>query len=574
MKKRPFDTFRTVLSGVRIPWILLLISIVSSFLMANALISTAVITANVVDAKGNLKTEDLIEYATLLLGSGLLAALGNFCNNLLTQKINLGVRTKLWKKLLRLPLSYYDGESGETLVSRITMDCNRASAFLGVIIMAISSLYGLYLAVKNMLSFSLVLTAWSAILVPVVAIGVALSGKLVFRAQSRVYQTNSEATAYLLERVKNLRLVRTSNMVEEESGVGRGKFQSMYRAAISSMLSDNLMASFIAITPIALIVITFIVGSIYVANGQLSLGKVIGFYSVSSLASIRISALITVYGDLTAANGTFDKISSILKTQEEPAGGIPMDVPDADIRVENVSFSYGEKQVFTDLNCTIPQGKVTAIIGENGSGKTTLFKLIERMYEPSSGVIRFGERNIADFDPVSWREAFALVSQDRPLLSGTLRENITYGCARQVTQEELEQVARQSGIWELICTLPEGFDTRVEANGGNFSGGQRQCIAIARAIMRNPDYLLLDEATSNLDAKSEQEVSAALNNLMKGRTTVMIAHSISAISHADYIIALKDGKVEGCGTSEEMSRTSQVFREFVRSQCLPQEDGE
>ena len=450
MKKRPFDTFRTVLSGVRIPWILLLISIVSSFLMANALISTAVITANVVDAKGNLKTEDLIEYATLLLGSGLLAALGNFCNNLLTQKINLGVRTKLWKKLLRLPLSYYDGESGETLVSRITMDCNRASAFLGVIIMAISSLYGLYLAVKNMLSFSPVLTAWSAILVPVVAIGVALSGKLVFRAQSRVYQTNSEATAYLLERVKNLRLVRTSNMVEEESGVGRGKFQSMYRAAISSMLSDNLMASFIAITPIALIVITFIVGSIYVANGQLSLGKVIGFYSVSSLASIRISALITVYGDLTAANGTFDKISSILKTQEEPAGGIPMDVPDADIRVENVSFSYGEKQVFTDLNCTIPQGKVTAIIGENGSGKTTLFKLIERMYEPSSGVIRFGERNIADFDPVSWREAFALVSQDRPLLSGTLRENITYGCARQVTQEELEHPNAPHEVWLTV----------------------------------------------------------------------------------------------------------------------------
>lgn len=150
MKKRPFDTFRTVLGGVQIPWILVLISIVSSFLLANAMIGSAVITANVVDSAGNLQTEDLVRYIVLLLGSGILAVGGNFCNSVVSERVNLGVRGKVWKKMLRLPLAYYDRESGESMVSRITIDCNKASAFIGVVIMTASSLYGLCLAVRSM----------------------------------------------------------------------------------------------------------------------------------------------------------------------------------------------------------------------------------------------------------------------------------------------------------------------------------------------------------------------------------------------------------------------------------------
>lgn len=571
MKNRPFDTFRTVLSGVRIPWLLLLASLVSSFLVANLMIGNAVITARVVDSNGNLRTEDLLQYIGTLLGGGLLSSLGAYCNSVMSEKINIGVRSKLWKKMLRLPMRFYDQESGENLVSRITVDCSKASAFIGVVIMTLASLYGLVLAVRNMLNFSRTLTLWSLCLVPVIALGVALSSKLVFRAQNRYYQAHANATAYLLERVKNLRLVRSSNMVEPETALGLGKFKDMFRAAISAMLSDQLMASFIAITPVALIIITFIAGGILAAKNQISMGEVIGFYTVSSLASLRINVLITAYGDLAAANGVFDKISHVLKAEEESDAGIPLEMPDASITLDHVSFSYGDRKVFDDLSCEIPVGRVTAIIGNNGAGKSTLFKLLERLYEPSSGELRFGKRNTAEFNPISWRSAFALVSQDRPLISGTLRENITYGCTRKVSDEELEQVSRQAGIWDLVQSLPDGFETRVEANGGNFSGGQRQCIAIARAIMRNPDYLLLDEATSNLDAQSEKQVSQALANLMKGRTTVMIAHSVSAIAHADNILVLKDGHLDACGTPEEVSKTSELFRDFVRSQIVPQE---
>lgn len=571
MKKRPFDTFRTVLSGVKIPWLLVLISTVCNFLVANAMVTSAVLTARVIDASGNVNNSDLVDYILTLLWTFVLTVGASFCNNVMSEKINLGVRSKVWKKMLRLPMSYYDAESGESLVSRITIDCNRASAFIGVVIMTVSSIYGLYVAVKSMYGFSRELTLWSACLVPLLAIGVALTGKLVFRAQNKVYQSRSDATAYLLERVRNLRLVRTSNMVEDETAQGRGKFAIIFRANIKAMLCDNLMASFMGITPVALIVITFIVGGILAAKGEISTGVVIGFYSVSGMASIRISTLITVFGDLQAANGIFTKISRVLKADEEPSGGRPMDMPDEDITFDNVHFSYGDKQILSGVSCVLPKRRITAIVGENGAGKTTLFKLLERIYAPNNGKILFGDVDASAIDLKAWRGAFALVSQDRPLLSGTIRENMTYGCTREITDAELESAAKQAGIWELIQSLPDGFDTAVEANGGNFSGGQRQCIAIARAIMRNPDYLLLDEATSNLDAQSERQVSDALANLMQGRTTIMIAHSLAAISRADNIIVLKDGKVEAQGSPEEVAASSPSFRSFVQSQYMPEE---
>ena len=572
MRKKTFTTFKIVLSGVHIPWLLVIISIVSSFVMSNAMIKSAIITAQVIDSSGNIKTEQLTQYIIYTLGAGLLAVVGNYVNSVMTERINLGVRTKLWKKILKLPLSYYDRESGESLVSRVTTDCDQASGFIGVLIMLINSTYGLYLAVKSMYGFSAELTLWSLILVPVVAIAVSLCGRLLYKTINKFYISRSKMTEYLLERVKNLRLIRSSNMVNTETAVGNDFFKNFFVTGIQSTLSDSLMSSFIGITPIGLIIITFIIGGMKVSAGAMTIGVVIGFYGVSGMASLRINALINVYGSFVSANGVFDKISTVLTEEEEPFSGRPMDLPDEDIIVENVMFAYNDKEILKGISCVIPRNKITAIIGNNGSGKTTLFKLLERMYEPNSGEIMFGTVPVTDFNPVSWRRAFALVSQDRPLLSGTIRENITYGCNRKVSDEELEQVALQSNIWELIQSLPEGFDTMVEPNGGNFSGGQRQCIAIARAITRNPDYLLLDEATSNLDAKSERIVSDALANLMKGRTTIMIAHSLSAIANADNVIVLQDGNVEACGDIEEVAVSSSVFRDFMQSQYLKEEE--
>ena len=210
-------------------------------------------------------------------------------------------------------------------------------------------------------------------------------------------------------------------------------------------------------------------------------------------------------------------------------------------------------------------GMATAIIGGNGAGKSTLFKLLTRLYEPKSGAIRFGGDNIADFALTGWRDRFAYVFQKDPLIGGTVRENITYGLDREVSEEELIAAAKKANCYDCIMAKPGGFDEDVGLGGSNFSGGQAQCISIARAMLWDADYLLLDEATSNLDVVSEAAVTEAMDHLMEGRTTIMIAHNFAATRNADYIIVMKDGTVEAAGTPEELQETNEYYRMFSKT---------
>ena len=210
-------------------------------------------------------------------------------------------------------------------------------------------------------------------------------------------------------------------------------------------------------------------------------------------------------------------------------------------------------------------GKVTAVIGGNGAGKSTLFKMLMRLYEPSSGEIRFAGDNIGGYELADWRRHFAVVSQGSPLIGGTVRENITYGLEREVSEEEIIAAAKSANCYDCIMAKPGGFDEEVGLDGSSFSGGQGQCISIARAMLRNADYLLLDEATSNLDVMSEALVTEAMGKLMRGKTTVMIAHNYAATRSADYVVVMKDGEVEAAGTPEELLRSNEYYQIFAKT---------
>ena len=256
---------------------------------------------------------------------------------------------------------------------------------------------------------------------------------------------------------------------------------------------------------------------------------------ITGIVSLQLMQFFMNVGSVSGTFGTMKKIAQIMDTDSEPDGGEPVPEVCADIEFDNVSFTYaGGQDVIKNLSVKIPMGKVTAVIGGNGAGKSTLFKLLLRLYEPKSGEIRF----LTD-----WRDRFAVVSQRNPLIGSTVRENIAYGLDREVSDEELAETARRA----------------------NFSGGQGQCISIARAMLRNADYLLLDEATSNLDVVSEAEVTGAMDELMRDKTTIMIAHNYAATRNADYIIVMKDGVVEAAGTPDELLKTNEYYRIFVKT---------
>lgn len=553
--------------GIKLPWLHLIlyvattaISMVGSLIMAGA-------TGDMVDAGGNIATATLISFSAAYIVIGAGATLNTIFSGLAGERINVALREKLWRKLMYIPQKYYDADGGETLVSRITTDCDYASSLLVTVIGVITSVFSLLGYVTSMLAMNMQITLAIFVVIPASVIVGILFGKAKYALGRKTQAALANTTYYLIERTKNLPLIKVSNMSDVENEKGKAAFEEQCKM--------NIRAGFLNVTynvidtalSIAGILITFILGASLVEQGAMTTGDVIAFYSISGSVTLTFANLINECGTVRHAIGSMSRVVTAMETEsEDTTKGNNMDIPNEDIRFENVTFGYTETPVLTDLSCMIPKNKVTAIIGANGSGKTTIFKLLERMYEPDMGYVYFGENYANSFSLDAWRKAFGLVSQDRPVLEGTLRENITYGCERDITDEELWQVAKMANLEELVKSLPDGFETKVAPGGRNFSGGQCQCIAIARAIMHNPDYLLLDEATSNLDAKSEKAVTDAIRTLMEGRTTVIIAHSLSAIRHADNVLVVKDGKIAASGSPAEIIKTSTDYQTFVTSQ--------
>ena len=556
--------YQNIFREVRIPWVMLAVLLILNIVESHVFLEQTTLTADIIDTSQKaINANQLVRFIVVLLVNSALSISINYINGWTDQKLSHGVRNKLWNKLMHLPTRYYDQESGDTLVSRVTTDSDHSATYFNIAIKFVSTVYASAVAVRQMYRYSPQLTFYMLIAMPILLTISALVGKLSFTANKKAQVAFADALGYLVERTRNLRLIKAARMEHAEQQAGKKRFDRQFQVSLLSTTVNSLTAALIPIFSGVGIVVSFVMGGRLVQEGVITVGKLVGFYTLSGLLSAHMLTFLQLYTSLKEANGRLDKVAELLETPDEKQEGIEFDVADADLVAENVSFSYSDTPTLNGVNFRIPKGQITAIVGPNGAGKSTLFKLLERMYDPDSGMLRFGEEDIKKYDLSSWRGSFAIVSQDKPLLSGTVRENILYGVRRKVEEDELIRVAKLANIYDFVMATPGGFDAPVGMGGSNFSGGQRQCIAIARAMMRNPDYLLLDEATSNLDAKSEQLVSQALANLMKGRTTVMIAHNYSATRDATHIVVMKDGKVEAEGSPEEMLASNEYYRAFA-----------
>lgn len=556
--------YQNIFREVRIPWVMLAVLLILNIIESHVFLEQTTLTADIIDTSQKaINANQLVRFIVVLLVNSALSISINYINGWTDQKLSHGVRNKLWNKLMHLPTRYYDQESGDTLVSRVTTDSDHSATYFNIAIKFVSTVYASAVAVRQMYRYSPQLTFYMLIAMPILLTISALVGKLSFTANKKAQVAFADALGYLVERTRNLRLIKAARMEHAEQQSGKKRFDRQFQVSLLSTTVNSLTAALIPIFSGVGIVVSFVMGGRLVQEGVITVGKLVGFYTLSGLLSAHMLTFLQLYTSLKEANGRLDKVAELLETPDEKQEGIEFDVADADLVAENVSFSYSDTPTLNGVNFRIPKGQITAIVGPNGAGKSTLFKLLERMYDPDSGMLRFGEEDIKKYDLSSWRGSFAIVSQDKPLLSGTVRENILYGVRRKVEEDELIRVAKLANIYDFVMATPGGFDAPVGMGGSNFSGGQRQCIAIARAMMRNPDYLLLDEATSNLDAKSEKMVSQALTNLMKGRTTVMIAHNYSATRDATHIVVMKDGKVEAEGSPEEMLASNEYYRAFA-----------
>lgn len=570
ISKKNFKKFIQLVKSTNPPKLLIVIALILTLSTTAVSLMVPLFTKNLVN---DFTIDDLNKTTiALLVGAIILQALSGgfsiYILNRIGQSVVAGMRDRLWKKLLVLPVNYFDeNPSGET-VSRMTNDTTvvktliseHLANFLSGIISIIGAMIVLFILDWRMTTAMFIaIPLAAAILIPL--------GRKMYKISKNTQLETSKFTALLTQVLSEIRLVKSSNSEKIEYNNGATGIRNLFNYGLKEAKVYAFIGPIINLVMMILLVVLLGYGGMRVSSGALSAGALVAFIMYLFQIIMPMAQIAEFFTQFQKASGATERIIEILEVEDEKDGYEEVQKVDEAIQIECLSYNYPDKEpVLKNLNFTIPPNQVTAIVGPSGSGKTTFFSLIERFYQPQEGAILLGNQNIQNFSLLSWRKQIGYVSQESPIIAGTIRDNITYGLEREVSDEEINRVIKMAYADQFIENLEDGILTEVGERGMKLSGGQRQRIAIARAFLRNPQILMLDEATSSLDSKSEQVVQRALEELMKGRTTIVIAHRLSTVIHSDQIVFLEQGEITGIGTHQELYATHALYKEFSDQQ--------
>jgi ATP-binding cassette subfamily B protein len=416
------------------------------------------------------------------------------------------------------------------------------------------------------------LSALVLVAIPVIVLPLVASGRSV-RGRSRAAQdTLAEASAFAAE---NLGALRTMQAFGAE-GATTSRFaeaaEGAYRAARAAMKARALLTAFVIFLAFSSVVGVLWLGARDVLAGRMTGGLLSQFLLYAVLAASSLGQLSEVWAEISAAAGAAGRLAEILATQPRiKAPAQPQKLPSPPrgaIAFEEVGFAYParpDRPVTAGLSFTVAPGEKLAIVGPSGAGKSTIFQLLMRFYDPVSGVVRMDGVDARDADPADWRRHIALVSQEAVIFSGSVAENIAYG-EPSASEAQIEAAAARAAADGFVRALPEGYATKLGERGVTLSGGQRQRLAIARAILKDAPVLLLDEATSALDAENEVLVQQALDEVMQGRTTLIIAHRLATVLAADRILVMEGGKIVEQGSHAELASREGLYARLAKLQ--------
>lgn len=571
---------KRILSYLKPYWLQFIFVFIAILLSAVVGLLPSIITGKIVDeALVGKNMELLIQLLLMAFGailvSQLVGVIENYINAWISQRIIFDMRNQMYHHLQYMPHSFFTTEKQGDIITRMNTDISGVSSVIsGTLSSIVSNIATVVTTLVALISMSWQLALVGVVVIPLLILPTRTAGKTRWKYLSESQVKSDEMNQKIDETlsVSGAMLVKIFTREEQEYDefvkVNKEVTDLNLKEQRSGQLFRVAMGMFTQIGPL---LIYFAGGYFIIKNidTTLTVGTITATVALVNRLYRPVESLLNVSVDFTRSLALFTRIFDYFDRENtivSPENGKKPDVDHQPIVYEHVAFGYDdESKILTDVNFTIPGGKMYAIVGPSGSGKSTVVNLIPRLYDVCGGNVKIAGVDVRDFDLTYLRQCIGVVTQETYLFNGTILENMKYA-KDNATQEEIENACKVANIHEFIASQPDGYNTQVGNRGLKLSGGEKQRISLARAILKDPKILILDEATSALDSISENAIQEAMEKMMEGRTSIVIAHRLSTILEADQILVVKDGVIAEQGTHDELLALGGTYKELYETQ--------
>ncbi|MDF7683317.1 ABC transporter ATP-binding protein [Lactobacillus sp. ESL0679] len=565
--------FFQLLKGLNLKKALFILGLVFSLITSGTNLLLPLLTKQLVDTSSLAKfnVQMLLILVAIFVLQLIFGTIGSYILRYFGESAVKNLREKLWTHLLQLPVSYFDMNKAGESSSRLVNDT-------GIIKDLIASQFPNFITGAIQLLFSIIIlfvmdwrmAALMFISVPVVVAILIPIGRVMARLGRKLQTATAEFNGDVSEKLSEVRLIKASNGEHFEEQRGKNFIARIFAIGIKDARVEAVLQPIMTTVMMAVFAGILAYGIVRLSQGTLTSGTLVAFILYLFNVIAPVANFATFFSQVQKAMGSTERIQEILKLQsEKDQTDQQVDVEGKALSASNLQFSYDpEEPVLRSISFSAQPNTVVAFAGPSGGGKSTIFALLERFYQPDSGQITIGGQDIGAINLHNWRSQIGYVSQNSAIFSGTIRDNLQYGLEQKLTNDDLWRGLSLAYADQFVREFPQQLETEIGERGIKLSGGQKQRLAIARAFLRDPKILMLDEATASLDSESEGKVQQALDQLMVGRTTLVIAHRLATIVGADQIYFIERGQVTGHGTHRELLATHKLYARYVQEQMV------